>query len=191
MDADIASVNFHWCSVPEPAECSCVCKRHGCLQLWRCREGKGMLLSRAAFPSSQDPVHVLHWVELGGSHRPLHSSPLGNHPMSVACNCCEQWMAEGSWYCCYRRKRLFTYPKAALSFLRSFPQSGGMHHNLCQKIHWVWFCGFWGLGFFWGVFWCFLFFSPWTANSYSVNIFCLLLYSGHSDNKHQTRYCRM
>lgn len=121
-------------SAPLSANARDVCIR----QRW-CREGKGMLLSSAAFLSSQEPVHVLH---LGEAVVPFTSLLLS--PMSVACNCCEQRMAEGSWCFCYKRKRLCTYPKAALSIICFFFQSGEVQYNLCQKTLWVWF---WGFGF--------------------------------------------
>lgn len=106
---------------------------------------------------------------LGGVTVPSLLSPWEIIPMSVACNCCEQWMAEDSLHCCHTRKRLLIYCKAALSFICSSPQSGKLHHDLYKKIHWVWLCVFWWgfwycflMGFFWL---CFAAFSPWTVNS--------------------------
>lgn len=123
------------------AEHSCACKHQGCLHLRWCREG--ILLSSAAFHSLQDPGHILHWVESGGSQwSPFIPFPLGSHPLDVflAATMSSGWQkvygpgaTEGNDF--------FTYPKASLLYMLLYRVRRDAY-SLDEKIHLVWFHGF-------------------------------------------------
>lgn len=113
--ADLATANFHWCSVPEPAECSPVCKRQGCLH------SPEMVQGRERDVAQQCSIPFITGASacaaFGGSRGPLHFSSSQPH------ECCLQllWAANG------RRLLVFLLQKEKTLYLS---QSSPIHHML-------------------------------------------------------------
>lgn len=165
--------------MPEPAECSCACRQPWRSQASGCREG--MLLGTAAFPSSQDLVHVLHWGELGGGPRSPHSCPPGkSFPWALLATAVSSGWQKTHYTVATQGKGFLPIPKQpspSYAPLHSQESCITIFIRKYTEFDDACFGGFFGGVFCWGFFLlCFAAFSLWTVNSYSINIFfyCLV-----------------